>query len=392
MKNKIFLLLAVLIIALTGCEKDPEEKIIDTELYTTYTDAFEMDFTYEGKDFISDGVGEVTLDHCTDGDTAKFSNGSTTFAVRFLGIDTPESTYRIDPWGKAASSYTCDKLTNAETIVLESEDERVDGNGRYLAWVWYDGKLLNLELIEQAYSGAKGASETKYADSIYEVELAVQVKDRRIWGETDPNYDYSLEGIQVTIKELATNPELYEGIKVVVQGIVAAQVGVHPYLVDENGYGIYIYIGYTNSYTIVVGNELRIEGLKLTFYPDQETGNPQLSGFIKTNVEVISTGNVVNPRVLLISEMTVDDLSSYVTVNSLTVTNVYKSNNTGEYTISCVDNQGETMGIHYTGLLEDSEVRAIFSVGSVVDVTGPLSRYIGQYQLEMSNLDSVVKK
>lgn len=55
MKKQIFIILAVLLLALTGCEKEPEE--IDTNLYTNYTDALEMDFTYEGKDFLADGVG-----------------------------------------------------------------------------------------------------------------------------------------------------------------------------------------------------------------------------------------------------------------------------------------------------------------------------------------------
>ena len=82
-----------------------------------------IDFDYSSSEFLADGVGEVTLIHCTDGDTATFGSGGQTFALRFLGIDTPESTYRFDPWGKAASDFTCDKLTNATTIVLEADGE-----------------------------------------------------------------------------------------------------------------------------------------------------------------------------------------------------------------------------------------------------------------------------
>ena len=390
MKHKIVLLLAVLILALTGCEKKPEE--IDTNLYTTYTDALEMDFTYEGLDFIANGVGEVSLTRCTDGDTAQFTNGSMTFAVRFLGIDTPESTYRIDPWGKAASTYTCDKLENAETIVLESEDERTDGNGRYLAWVWYDGRLLNLELIEEAYSNAKGASGTKYEDIIYDAELSTQDKDRRIWGEDDPDYDYSLEGQQLSIEELATNPELYEGKKVVVQGIVAAEVGVHPYLVDENGFGIYIYLGFSNSYSIEPGNEIRIEGLSLTFYEDQETGSPQLVGFLKPNLELISVGNEVTPREVGITEITAADIGSLLSFENLEVTDIYHSTDSGNYSITCIDSAGNEIRLYLDGIFEQSEIDAIFTVGSIIDVTAPLSRYRTQYQLVMSNLDAVVKK
>jgi micrococcal nuclease len=390
MKKQIFILLAVLLLALTGCEKEPEE--IDTTLYTNYTDALEIDFTYEGKDFIVHGVGEVTLDRCTDGDTAQFTNGSVYFSVRFLGIDTPESTYRIDPWGKAASTYTCDKLTNAETIVLEAQEERTDSNGRYLAWVWYDGRLLNLELIEQAYSNAKGASDAKYKDEIYDAELATQVTNRRLWGEDDPNYDYSLDGIQVSIQELATNSELYEGTKLVVQGFVAAKDGKHPYLIDENGYGIYIYLGFSNSYDIEIGNEILLEGLNLSFYTDESgTETTQLVGFMKTRTELVSEGNVLKSRELLISNLTTDDYSSYVTLKDLTVTFVSLAS-TGFYTITCEDALGNTIELYLTGSFEQAEVYAKLSVDSVIDVTGPLGQHLGQYQLELSDLDTVVKK
>ena len=108
MKKVLTLILALtLSITLVGCGSDddtPDE--VDTNLYTTYTDEFVMDVDYESKNFLTDGVGEVTLVSCTDGDTANFSSGGQSFPVRFLGIDTPESTYRFDPWGKSASTFT----------------------------------------------------------------------------------------------------------------------------------------------------------------------------------------------------------------------------------------------------------------------------------------------
>lgn len=383
----------LLTFSLAACKDKEVIEEVDTNLYTTNTDALEMDFSYEGLDFIADGVGEVTLVSCTDGDTARFSNGSMDFAVRFLGIDTPESTYRIDPWGKTASKYTCERLTNAETIVLEHEgDERTDGNDRYLAWVWVDGKMLNLELIELAYSKAKGLADSKYEDLVYDVELSVQQTKRRVWGEIDPDFDYSLDGVQITIEELATNSETYAGQKIVVVGVVAAEVGIHPYLVDENGYGIYVYLGYNNSVTIEPGNEVRISGLNLTYYPDAETGSPQLVGFTKRNVELISEGNIVTPRELEISEFVVADLGSYIKVTGLEVTEVYESPTTGDYTITVKDTDGNTMGIHIDSSVERSEINSLLSVGYTVDATGPLSRYMGQYQLELSDLSTIVKK
>lgn len=392
MKFRLLFVVTTLLFALTACNgdnTDPDD--LPKELTTEYTDATELGLSYEGKNYLTDRVGEVTLVKCTDGDTARFSNGSTDFAVRFLGIDTPESTYRIDPWGKSASDYTCDKLTTATTIVLEAGSEMQDGYGRYLAWVWYDGRLLNLELVEQAYSNAKGTSGTKYEDVIYDAELAAQATDKRIWGEKDPTYDYSLEGAPITVGELATNMDKYIGTKIEITGTVAFVAGISPYLVDESGYGVYIY-NRESSYKIAPGNKITISGLDLTFYPDQETGSPQLVGVYKRNITLISEDNAVAPRVIEVKDIAAIDLGSFLKVEGVTVTEVYESPNTGDYTITCEDSLGNEIGLHIPSSVERSAIDALLSVGSVVDVAGGLSRYNEQYQLEMSTLDTVVKK
>lgn len=394
MKKFLTLILtALLAFSLTACEDDKDEpQEVDTNLYTKYTDELKMDFTYDGKEFIADGIGEVTLTRCTDGDTAQFKSGSNTFAVRFLGIDTPESTYRLDPWGKAASSYTCEKLTNAETIVLESEGERTDGNDRYLAWVWYDGKLLNLELVEQAYSGAKGLGGSKYEDLFYQVESEVQNTDRRVWGEKDPDFDYSLDGVQITIEELVNNIDDYIGMKIVLTGFVAAKGGKNPYIVDENGYGIYLYLGYDNSVKFEIGNEVRVSGLNLSFYPDKDTGSPQLVGFMKTNVDLLSEGNTITPREIDVKDFEVSDLGSFIKVSNVTVTQIFESSNTGDFTVTVVDGLGNEMGLHISSAVGRALIDSKLAVGTTIDVTGPLSRYMGQYQLELNDLETVVQK
>lgn len=157
----------------------------------TISDQVKMDFEYENKSFVNDGVGEVELVYTTDGDTASFRDTITneTFRVRFLGIDTPESTIDKEAWGKAASNYTSNKLKNAKTIVLESEGSRHDVYNRYLAFVWVDGKLLNLEIIEQAYSNSTLVN-SKYESYFSQASNEAKKTGRRFFGEIDPNYDY----------------------------------------------------------------------------------------------------------------------------------------------------------------------------------------------------------
>ena len=60
---------------------------------------------------------QVTLEKCVDGDTARFVYKKSNIKARFLAIDTPESvhpTKKVEPFGKEASKYTCDMLSNAK--------------------------------------------------------------------------------------------------------------------------------------------------------------------------------------------------------------------------------------------------------------------------------------
>ncbi|MBE6130199.1 MAG: thermonuclease family protein [Erysipelotrichaceae bacterium] len=167
--------------------------VYTTVLPITYEihDEVKMDFEYVDKSFINDGIGEVELVYSIDGDTARFRDIITgeVFSLRFLGIDTPESTIDKDPWGKAASNYTKKKLESAKTIVLEAEGARTENYGRYLGFVWVDGVLLNLELVEQAYSNST-LNNSKYAEYFSLASSQAKKTGRRFFGETDPNYDY----------------------------------------------------------------------------------------------------------------------------------------------------------------------------------------------------------
>jgi micrococcal nuclease len=367
------------------------EAEVNTELDTRYTDDLTMDFTYESSNFIADGVGEVELVSCVDGDTAVFKEGSNTFSVRFLGINTPESTYKFEPWGKPASEFTCDKLENATTIVLEADQnsERTDGNERYLAWVWYDGRLLNLEIVEEAYSTSKGVYEMKYESVFYDADFKTQTTDRRIWGEEDPTFDYSLDGIQVTIEELVTNQEDYVGIKVVVRGVVARTLDGHPYLVQD-GYGIYVYTGFEYTEKIQEGNFVLIQGVKLTYYPNADTGSAQLSDFVPRNCIVLQSDVEVEPTVIGIDELSRDSIGNLVRVNELTVVSIYENTTDDAFTITAEDSAGNTITIRRDDAADSNLTADLFTVGTTFDVIAPLSRYQSNYQLMLISLDDVI--
>lgn len=157
--------------------------------FSNYQDV-KMDFEYEGKSYIDDNAGVVTLVSVSDGDTAVFRDlNGTEFRLRFLGVDTPETHYGEDPWGQAASDFTKNILRNAKQIVIEAGKSKTETYGRYLGFVWVDGILLNLRLINEAYTNSTLGNE-KYSSYFLEASMKAQATGRRFFGETDPNYDY----------------------------------------------------------------------------------------------------------------------------------------------------------------------------------------------------------
>lgn len=133
---------------------------------------------------------EVKLVKCVDGDTARFLIDGEERSTRFLAIDTPESVHpkkKPEPYGKEASQYTCDQLTNAKKIVIEYDEgsTKTDQYDRVLAWVFVDDKLLQKDLVSKGY--AKVAylyGNYKYTDILKEEEKKAKLRKLKIWATT----------------------------------------------------------------------------------------------------------------------------------------------------------------------------------------------------------------
>lgn len=279
--KKIFTLLIMILLSgmLFACEEaEPETQVY--EISTEWSDALDLQAVeYEGREFLRDGIGEVTLDRCVDGDTTYFTYGSTRpFSVRYLGIDTPEMTAKVQPWGRAASIYNCEILENAETIVLEMDESagRLDNYGRYLAYVWADGKLVNLQTVEQAYAPAVGTGGLKYGDELFAAQNHARLTQLRIWGEEDPSFIG--EPVDLTIDELLNNPEAYRDRFVNVEGTITAREGGDFYFGNDSD-SIFVYTqGQITSIIadeFAVGSELILNNVFLTDY----SGQWQLTNF-----------------------------------------------------------------------------------------------------------------
>ena len=129
----------------------------------------------------------VKLSKCTDGDTAHFLIDGKDKTVRFLAINAPEYTKEKEPYGKEASEYVCDVLTNAKKIQLEFDDgsDETDKYGRVLAWVYADGKLVQRELVKQGLAEVKYIyGDYAYTDELKALEKEAKAQKLNMWSNT----------------------------------------------------------------------------------------------------------------------------------------------------------------------------------------------------------------
>lgn len=420
---------------LAGCSPTPDESTAGKTEFVDYASQLKLDMSSETKKL------EVTVKSYIDGDTVHFNTSDSYFAggvikARFLAIDTPESTGRIEEYGKKASTFTKETLQEATSIIVESDDENwnPDSTGsRFMLWIWYktaqdaDYHLLNLEILQNGLAVASNTANNRYGETCMAALLQAKAQKLNLFsGEKDPDYYYG-EAVELTIKELRANLETYNGISVAFQGVITMNdsntVYVEQY--DEETdmyYGMAVYLGYNLPGTALdilsVGNEARIVG-KVQYY---ETGDSwQVSGLTysamkpdsPTNVKLISEGN--SPAYKLIDaetfvngtvEVEVGDevstfpyakmaLNSSVAMENLTVVSVYtttneESSSQGAMTLTCTVD-GLTVSVR-TAVLYDANgdlVTADAYMGKNISVKGAVDYYDGTYQIKVLTVDNI---
>ena len=171
---------------------------------------------------------EVKVKTFVDGDTTHFYvpqsiDPDGVLKARYLAINTPETTGKIEEYGKASARFTEQKLSQAQSILIESETKNwnPDSTGtRYLCWVWYqpsgeeDYRNLNIELLQNGLAKANSTANNRYG-SMAQAALN-QAKDRKLnlySGQKDPDFYYG-EAVELTLKELRLHISDYEGMKV----------------------------------------------------------------------------------------------------------------------------------------------------------------------------------
>lgn len=95
------------------------------------------------KDFLED-ENEIFVSRIIDGDTIVGNNGS----IRLLGINTPE---RGEEYYAEAKEFLEAEIFN-RTVQLKFGKEREDLYGRTLAYIFLDGKNVNIKIVENGFA------------------------------------------------------------------------------------------------------------------------------------------------------------------------------------------------------------------------------------------------
>lgn len=112
--------------------------------------------------------------------------------VRLIGIESPD--LKQDPWGAAAKNRFEQLIGKAngqqvrlQPVFLERDVQEKDSFGRWLAYVWYDGVLLNEQLVKEGYVLAAPRSPNhKYDDRLARAQEYARIMGYGIWNPNQP--------------------------------------------------------------------------------------------------------------------------------------------------------------------------------------------------------------
>ena len=383
----------------------------------------------------------VTVKNYVDGDTTHFNVPQNVaeggvLKARYLAIDTPESTGKIEAYGKKASKFTKEKLSSASSILVESDNgswNRDSTGSRYLVWVWYkpsddaDYRNLNLEILQNGLAVASATGSNRYGEiCLNALNQAKTAKLNVHAGQKDPDMYYG-EAVELTLKELRCNIEKYNGVKVAFEGVVTINNNNGVYVEEydpETGlyYGIYVYYGFGLSGEgldiLSVGNRSRIVGT-LQLY--ETAGTYQISGLTyramkpndPNNIQKISDGHspayqemsaerFANGKIgILAEDETVKEysvaelsLNSSVSMKNLKVKSVYvtddkTSSSYGAMTLTC-ECDGITVTIRTLPFYENNElIGASEYEGKTINVNGIIDYFNGNCQIKVFTKDAI---
>ena len=370
---------------------------------------------------------EATVKSYIDGDTTHFYVDPTAdfpegiIKARYLAVDTPESTGRLEEWGKVASAFTKQTLKSAVAILLESDDDKwnKDNNGRHLLWIWYkaeeggEWRNLNIEILQNGYAVASNSGQNRYGTTCLAALAQADAEELFVHSdEKDPSFPYG-DATEITIKELRTNREAYEGLKVAIEGVISQDTNGTLYVEaydeeDEKYYGMQVFYGYNMATSakrfLKTGNRVRIVGsfqyaevvnayqIAGLEYDQMDPKNPKYTQLLEKDqpiayTEIVDLSDFMTGKTdLVVGEenktMANNELALHtsVTLKGLTVVDTRTTENPisddkGAITLVC-EKDGVRINIRTIVLYENNElVTADRFEGKTIDVVGVVDSF-----------------
>ncbi|KON90366.1 prophage LambdaCh01 nuclease domain-containing protein [Sporosarcina globispora] len=143
---------------------------------------------------VSMGLELVTVGRAVDGDTIETSDGR---KVRLIGVNTPESTTRVEEYGKEASQFTGSELTGKK-VWMQKDVSDTDRYGRLLRIIWLDipsddmdeneirEKMFNAHLVLNGYAEPSTYNpDVKYSEYFRKFGREAREDNKGLWALGD---------------------------------------------------------------------------------------------------------------------------------------------------------------------------------------------------------------
>ncbi|OGY29213.1 MAG: hypothetical protein A3F33_01165 [Candidatus Woykebacteria bacterium RIFCSPHIGHO2_12_FULL_43_10] len=128
---------------------------------------------------VKDITPTVLVKRVIDGDTIEIEGGQ---KVRYIGIDTPESTTKTECFGKEATNKN-KLLVEGREVTLEKDVSETDKFGRLLRYVYVGNLMVNQELVLSGYANASSyPPDIKYQELFRTSEKEAREQGRGLWG------------------------------------------------------------------------------------------------------------------------------------------------------------------------------------------------------------------
>lgn len=252
---------------------------------------------FEGKTFLIDGIEEVKLFRVIDADSSFFQTAQGTIDLRYYGINAPETTKKIEPFGHEAYQYSYNILTNAYKIVIESDGvvPEKDGTGkRFLAYIWYqetpesDFVLYNAKILEDGFAKLYLFDNV----NIYREDLikAYEIGKNNKKNIHDPSIKYESFDVvsKLSIEEVLKNKAKYaDGRTILTKGVITYFVG-KSFFICDNGFSTYVYNTKLNVNDLNIGDEIEFHAQ----FSNDITFGSQFTNI--RGVSVLSTSNEID--------------------------------------------------------------------------------------------------